>query len=337
MPRGVAHSKKDVAKLIDGLRSRPHEVQRLVDKNSRTLVKVAQLMEYTHRPGADLVDKDGLVTRYVEKLKARMTRRLVKLSKWSDLSYEERLPKMKKSDPRHLINGGTYLPPLPSQYVNPVVYNPTPIVHLSESGPSSADGSGPGREYRDLTKPQPCVVKPSDLPSFEELLKQPPPVQSLDGVNRVPFRFIPNGVPLRGWGEVIWKDYSEMQNINTYCAVYHEGEFHVGPITESHGAVVRIGSGDKGRISLNKIIFRSAPFEKPDSWVEADGTVVSAKESCERRVRELYDQLTKRGWPPSHNRAAVPPLEIPEDTLKSFRGMVFGHPECTRASISLRG
>ena len=328
MVRVVRH-KKDVTKAVEVLRSRPCEVQRLVDKNSRTMAKIMQLLEYMQRPGAEQVDKGGKISRYVEKLKARMNRRLVKLSKWADMSYEERLPRMKKHDLRNIVNGGTYT--APTGYVNSVVYSNTPL-HLTDMGPSNPAGTrGDVGVRRNLLAPQRCIIKPSDLPSIEEIMKQPQPESK--GGERPPFRFVPNGTPLYAFGEVPWKDYSEVQNVNTYCCVWYEGNFHVGPITESHGAVVRIGPGDKGRISLNKIMFRSPPFEKPDSFTEADGTVVTAKEAAARRVKELYLHLTKHGWPQHResNRTSVPPLDIPEEKYTGFKGMISGHPECTRS------
>jgi len=226
-----------------------------------------------------------------------------------------------------VANGGAYQPPHHSQYVNAVVYPGAPSAHLTELGPSDPSGPGPRGPKRNLLAPQVCIIKPTDLPSIEELMTMPAPTN----VGKAPFRFIPNGQPLKGFGEVSWQDYSEVMNINTYCCVFHENDFHVGPVTESHGAVIRVGAGDRGRVSLNKIVFRSPPFEKPDAHTLPDGTVISAHEASLRRVKELYDQLTKFGWPAGNQRPAIKPLEIPEEKVKAFKGMVVGHPECARS------
>lgn len=328
---GRTRKNKDVAKSVELLRARPTEAQRLVDKNSRTLAKLVQLLEVAQRPGAEAVDKDGVVMRYVDKLKSRLNRRLLKLSKWADLTHEERLPRVKKSDPRLASNNGTYVPPPLTQYVGAVVFPSAPAAHLSELGPSDPSGPGPRGTLRDLRAPQVCIVKPSDLPSIEELMSQPAPA----GTGQV-FRFIPNGQPLTGFGEPTWKDYSEMVNIGTYCCVWENQEFHIGPVTESHGAVVRVGGGDKGRISLNKIVFRSPPFEKPDNFTRADGVQITAKEAALIRVREMFEQLTKHGWPAGPQRAAISAMDIPEEKVKRFKGMVTGHPENMRSSVQLR-
>ena len=71
MSKVVKAGKRDLHKSLEELRQRPHEAARIVDKNARTLAKINQLLEMAQRPGASEVDKDAVVMRYVEKLKAR--------------------------------------------------------------------------------------------------------------------------------------------------------------------------------------------------------------------------------------------------------------------------
>lgn len=70
-----------------------YEAQTLVDKNSRTMVKIMQLLELIQAPDALKVDPDGHVLERIEKLKKRYLRRLAKLAKWSDAPEMERIPK----------------------------------------------------------------------------------------------------------------------------------------------------------------------------------------------------------------------------------------------------
>jgi hypothetical protein len=69
-----------------------YEAQTLTDKNSRTLVKIMQLLEIIQGPDALKVDSDGHVLQRIEKLKKRYLRRLAKLAKWSDAPEMERVP-----------------------------------------------------------------------------------------------------------------------------------------------------------------------------------------------------------------------------------------------------
>ena len=69
-----------------------YEAQTLTDKNSRTLVKIMQLLEIIQGPDALKVDPDGHVLQRIEKLKKRYLRRLAKLAKWSDAPEMERVP-----------------------------------------------------------------------------------------------------------------------------------------------------------------------------------------------------------------------------------------------------
>jgi hypothetical protein len=53
----------------------------LADKNSRTIVKLSQLLEIYNKPGASDVDEKRLVAQRIERYKHRITRRLTKLAK----------------------------------------------------------------------------------------------------------------------------------------------------------------------------------------------------------------------------------------------------------------
>jgi hypothetical protein len=65
----------------------------LIEKNSRTVMKLCQLVE-ARKNGKELnssFDEDGYVSRRIEKLKSRLNRRLVKLAKWVDHPDHEQL------------------------------------------------------------------------------------------------------------------------------------------------------------------------------------------------------------------------------------------------------
>jgi hypothetical protein len=65
----------------------------LIEKNSRTIMKLCQLTEI-RKNGKELnnnFDTDGYVSRRIEKLKSRLNRRLVKLAKWVDHPDHEQL------------------------------------------------------------------------------------------------------------------------------------------------------------------------------------------------------------------------------------------------------
>jgi hypothetical protein len=324
MSKVVKAGKRDLHKSLEELRQRPHEAARIVDKNARTLAKINQLLEMAQRPGASEVDKDAVVMRYVEKLKARFDRRLAKLSRWCDLGYEERLPKLKKTDPRHYATGGSFVPPPPEQYINAVTFPGAHLAHLptDPSDRSSDVGTMERGPLRDLTAPQLFTVKLSSLALYNEL------TSAALVKDRILYRLKPNGEKLEGFGEVPWKDYSHPANVNGYCCVFHENQFHIGPVTESHGAVIRVGAGDKGRVSLNKINYKSPPFEKPEGGVDEDGNAYTAKEAALSRVRELYEFLTTKGWP----AIGQPPLNIPVEKLNRFQ-LIQGHPENMRGGI----
>ena len=53
----------------------------LVDKNSRTIVKMSQLLAIYNRAGASELDEGNLVANRIEKYKQRIARRLGKLAK----------------------------------------------------------------------------------------------------------------------------------------------------------------------------------------------------------------------------------------------------------------
>jgi len=87
------------------IRMRTSKAANLVDKNSKTMVKLMQLLDIMQTPGAHLADTDGFITRRIEKLKMRINRRLIKLSKWADTPEEERQPLA--PDPRQMYTMDT--------------------------------------------------------------------------------------------------------------------------------------------------------------------------------------------------------------------------------------
>eukprot|EP01039_Chlorochromonas_danica_P002610 gene2611-2853_t len=66
------------------------EALRIADKNSRTIAKISQLLEIIHLPGYAESDPHRVVEKHIAKLKGRINRRLLKLSKWADSSSDER-------------------------------------------------------------------------------------------------------------------------------------------------------------------------------------------------------------------------------------------------------
>eukprot|EP01041_Mallomonas_annulata_P000311 gene311-567_t len=79
-------------KNVKQVRLKLTDAAHLVDKNSRTIIKLFQLLEVSQSPGAAVVDCDGAISRRIEKLKMRLNRRLIKLAKWTDSPIEERQP-----------------------------------------------------------------------------------------------------------------------------------------------------------------------------------------------------------------------------------------------------
>ena len=92
--KGSKHKK--AKKASASLSSTPKELNltqasHLVDKNSRTMVKLCQLLEVQKKDDTnDKIDKDGILSRRIEKLKNRLNRRLIKLAKWVDKPEYER-------------------------------------------------------------------------------------------------------------------------------------------------------------------------------------------------------------------------------------------------------
>jgi len=87
--RGRKKGAAVVAKAVPVMR--PLEAGKIAAKNSRTIVKISQLLEIHNMPGAQLVDTEGLVLKRIEKLKSRLNRRLAKLARWSDIAIEDRM------------------------------------------------------------------------------------------------------------------------------------------------------------------------------------------------------------------------------------------------------
>jgi hypothetical protein len=71
-PKGKGHGEP-----VDAVRPQMKftQAQRLADKNSRTMLKVSQLLEITHLPGYAESDPSNLVGKYVEKLRSRVGKR----------------------------------------------------------------------------------------------------------------------------------------------------------------------------------------------------------------------------------------------------------------------
>ena len=98
----------------------------LVDKNSRTIVKILQLLELSQKPDASKIDPEGLVHLRVEKLKARLCRRLVKLAKWSDIPESERQPSLASSKGKD--NRGENKYPYSGVGMGTVIVVPAPVM-----------------------------------------------------------------------------------------------------------------------------------------------------------------------------------------------------------------
>jgi phage regulator Rha-like protein len=86
----IKKSKQDVNSSNKQSLMKSNEAAHMVDKNSRTIVKILQLIELNQRAGAQENDKDGLIIKKIEKLKVRMNRRLIKLGRWSDAPESDR-------------------------------------------------------------------------------------------------------------------------------------------------------------------------------------------------------------------------------------------------------
>lgn len=59
----------------------PHRASHLVDKNSRTIMKLSQLLAIYNTPGASEDDSRGVVSERIDRYKQRIARRLTKLAK----------------------------------------------------------------------------------------------------------------------------------------------------------------------------------------------------------------------------------------------------------------
>lgn len=78
----------------------PQEIGRISAKNSRTIVKIVQLLEVQNTPTpagqkqttAESIDKEGFIKARIEKLKQRLNRRLKKCANWSDERIGNRMP-----------------------------------------------------------------------------------------------------------------------------------------------------------------------------------------------------------------------------------------------------
>lgn len=68
----------------------------LIDKNSRTIMKLCQLIEIKKLGKENDInyDKEGYITKRIEKLKIRINKRLAKLAKWVDMPDHEQLALM---------------------------------------------------------------------------------------------------------------------------------------------------------------------------------------------------------------------------------------------------
>jgi len=71
----------------------PEEVSRLSAKNSRTMMKILQLLEVKNMSASTLTsEKKGLLEDKMDALKSRLNRRLKKCANWSDERLSNRVP-----------------------------------------------------------------------------------------------------------------------------------------------------------------------------------------------------------------------------------------------------
>ena len=77
---------------------KPEEASAMAAKNSRTILKLVQLLELKKKVGADAIDKNNgsHIGARIERLQTRLNRRLKKLAKWSDEKLDDRLPVSEK-------------------------------------------------------------------------------------------------------------------------------------------------------------------------------------------------------------------------------------------------
>lgn len=70
----------------------PAEVGRLSAKNSRTIVKIMQLLELKAHPNAESLDKENRIGAKLDRLRSRLNRRLKRCANWSDEKLQSRCP-----------------------------------------------------------------------------------------------------------------------------------------------------------------------------------------------------------------------------------------------------
>jgi len=102
---GATYKKKKAIVKLPVMK--PAQAAHMVDKNARTVAKVLQLLESTQGANMAALDPEGHVSKKIEKLNARINRRLVKLAKWSDTSIEDRMPAMPQTN-LQLRSSGAY-------------------------------------------------------------------------------------------------------------------------------------------------------------------------------------------------------------------------------------
>lgn len=288
--------KKPVNKAVEKLKQRPHEAAHILDKNSRTMVKIMQLLEACEKPEVREVDKDKVVMSYVEKLKSRLSRRLTKLAKWADIPAEDRHPRVRRdpSLPRPLpyCASVVYPPMVPSTaHVPPPAQAPqvTQAPQVPKQAPQAAQvvPQAVAQAAQQLPQPQqplPQQASPrvdATLPETEvagAARAAPEPALSGPALIRAAAyakmdaewaSLPPDACPLieSMHLDTTWREYNFDRNSGSrkFCIVYHQDGFIVAIVTESHGPVVRTGDGDRCRISLNSVPLKSPPIPMPKS------------------------------------------------------------------------
>jgi hypothetical protein len=123
-PKGSGKGKDEPAEAARPPMMKFGQAQRLADKNSRTMMKVSQLLEITHLPGYSESDPGDLVGKYVEKLRTRVAKRLQKLARWADSSADERhaefrnTPSVTNNYPyRTFVKPMLYSKPVPASFI----------------------------------------------------------------------------------------------------------------------------------------------------------------------------------------------------------------------------
>jgi hypothetical protein len=75
---------------------KPDEVGRITAKNSRTIVKIMQLIEERNKVPADSIEKELVLKSRIDRLQLRLNRRLKKCANWSDERVAIRMPTLEK-------------------------------------------------------------------------------------------------------------------------------------------------------------------------------------------------------------------------------------------------